>query len=117
MVKFICQVSLGGLKDLQENKNRVREANGLPPLPEDPNEVCRQMRASSPPASAADLIEQQIPRRGFRPGPKRVSKFKSPFDHPHYPHIPIQYANFLTFLNVEVVSSQSSQNVLPSIIL
>ena len=51
----------------------MRDDNGLPPLPEDPGEVCRQMRASSPPASAADLIEQQIPRRGFRPGPKRVS--------------------------------------------
>jgi hypothetical protein len=29
------------------------------------------MRASSPPASAVDLIEQQLPRRAFRGG-KRV---------------------------------------------
>ena len=70
---FPIQVSLGGLKELQDSKNKVREDHGLPPLPEDPGEVCRQMRASSPPASAADLIEQQIPRRGFRQGPKRVS--------------------------------------------
>ena len=82
IVQEICltgwfQVSLGGLHKQQEMKNEARNNNGLPPLHEDPVEVCRQMRASSPPASAADLIEQQqIPRRGFKAGgPKRVSCF------------------------------------------
>ena len=68
------QLSLGGLKDLQDTKNTVRVAHGLTPLPEDTYEVCKNMRASSPPASAVDLIEQQIPRRGFRGG-KRVGIF------------------------------------------
>lgn len=63
---------MGGLDKQQELKNQYREQAGLPPLPEDPGEVCRHMRASSPPASAADLIEQQIPHRGLRPGNKRV---------------------------------------------
>jgi hypothetical protein len=66
---------MGGLDKLQEMKNQYRDQAGLPPLPEDPGEVCRLMRASSPPASAADLIEQQIPHRGLRAGVnKRVRK-------------------------------------------
>lgn len=65
---------MGGLDKLQTLKNKYREQNGLPPLPEDPGEVCRNMRASSPPASAADLIDQQIPHRGLRLGAgRRVS--------------------------------------------
>lgn len=68
------KVSLGGLRELQDRKNKVREENDLPPLPEDTYEVFKTMRASSPPASAADLIEQQIPRRSFRGG-KRVHIF------------------------------------------
>ena len=68
---MFLQVSLGGLRALQDQKNKVRESYGLPPLPEDTYEVCRNMRASSPPASAADLIEQQMPRKIFRG--KRVS--------------------------------------------
>lgn len=71
-------VSLGGLRELQDRKNKVREENGLPPLPEDTYEVFKTMRASSPPASAADLIEQQIPRRSFRGG-KRVLNFYAYF--------------------------------------
>ena len=64
---------MGGLDKLQALKNQYREQNGLPPLPEDPGEVCRNMRSSSPPASAADLIDQQIPHRGLRSGAsKRV---------------------------------------------
>lgn len=67
------QSSLGGLQELQERKNQVRAQYSLPPLPEDTYEVCRSMRPASPPASAADLIEQQVPRRGPRAG-KRVSQ-------------------------------------------
>ncbi|CAC5386384.1 Striatin-interacting protein 2,Striatin-interacting protein 1,Striatin-interacting protein 1 homolog,Striatin-interacting proteins 2 [Mytilus coruscus] len=64
----ITLICLGGLKDLQDTKNKVRESHGLSPLPEDTYEVCKNMRASSPPASAVDLIEQQLPRRAFRGG-------------------------------------------------
>lgn len=46
--------------------------NGLPVLPEDTYEVCKNMRASSPPASATDLIEQQMPRRYGGARGKRV---------------------------------------------
>ena len=70
-----CQTSLGGLRELQEQKNAVRKQHNLRPLPEDTYEVCRTMRPASPPASAADLIEQQAPRRGGRGG-KRVSPFQ-----------------------------------------
>ena len=55
-------------------KNEKREAMSLPPLTENTHEVCRHMRASSPPASAADLIEaQQQPRRNGR-GIKKVGR-------------------------------------------
>ncbi|KAL5008868.1 hypothetical protein ScPMuIL_014449 [Solemya velum] len=73
----VCLVSLGGLKDLQTTKNSVREEQGLSPLPEDTYEVYKNMRASSPPASASDLIEQQIPRRGFRQGKRSLIKQNS----------------------------------------
>ena len=55
-------------------KNEHRRAMDLPPLTEDTHEVCKHMRASSPPASAADLIEaQQLPRRNVR-GIKKVGR-------------------------------------------
>ena len=55
-------------------KNEKRGAMSLPPLTENTHEVCRHMRASSPPASAADLIEaQQQPRRNGR-GIKKVGR-------------------------------------------
>ncbi|XP_055999344.1 striatin-interacting protein 1 homolog isoform X3 [Ostrea edulis] len=75
----VLLVSLGGLRDLQSKKNEVREKFGLPPLPEDTYEVCKSMRASSPPTSAADLIDQQMPRRAFRGG-KRSSLDNDPFE-------------------------------------
>ena len=53
------QTTLGGLNDFHGKKNAARVAADLPPLTEDPHEVCKHMRAASPPASAADLIEQQ----------------------------------------------------------
>ena len=52
---------LGGLTEFYKLKNELRVKQGLSPLKEDTNEVCRHMRASSPPTSAADLIEQQRP--------------------------------------------------------
>ncbi len=65
------QVILGGLKEYHSLKNEARVASDLPPLTEDTHEVCKHMRAASPPASAADLIEQQqMPNRG----PKRTRR-------------------------------------------
>ncbi|ESO85181.1 hypothetical protein LOTGIDRAFT_221410 [Lottia gigantea] len=73
----VALLSLGGLRNLQDEKNRVRGEHDLPPLPEDMYEVCKNMRASSPPASAADLIEQQAPRRGTRAGKRSLVKQSS----------------------------------------
>lgn len=68
------KVSLGGLNDIHSQKNQKRLEAGLPLMTEDTHEVCKHMRASSPPASAADLIEQhQQIRRTFR-GTKKVSR-------------------------------------------
>ena len=62
----LLQVSLGGLSTFHDLKNACRAAGDLSALTEDTHAVCREMRASSPPASAQDLIEQQQqqPRRG-----------------------------------------------------
>ena len=68
---LFLQLCLGGLENIHSHKNERRREAGLPPLTEDTHEVCRHMRASSPPASAADLIEQQQPRRSFR-NPRKV---------------------------------------------
>ncbi|XP_068234534.1 striatin-interacting protein 1 homolog isoform X2 [Palaemon carinicauda] len=51
--------SLGGTQHLANLKNEYRIKHGLPPCEEDTLTIARTMRASSPPASAADLIEQQ----------------------------------------------------------
>jgi len=67
----IMQVTLGGLDDIYTLKNARRIEAGLTPLTEDTHEVCKHMRASSPPASAADLIDQhQQIRRTFRAAKK-----------------------------------------------
>ena len=72
VVFVYMKVTLGGTENFHDMKNEKRSEHDLPMLDEDPQEVCKQMRASSPPASAADLIEQQqAPRRSLR-GPKKV---------------------------------------------
>ncbi|KAM7295559.1 striatin-interacting protein 1 homolog isoform X2 [Ixodes scapularis] len=60
-------VSLGGSDRLRQLKADYRAAQELPPAPEDTVEVARTMRASSPPTSAADLIEAQQLRKTNRP--------------------------------------------------
>ncbi|XP_077496808.1 striatin interacting protein isoform X2 [Amblyomma americanum] len=60
-------VSLGGTPQLRTLKAQYRAAHQLPPAPEDTVEVARTMRASSPPTSAADLIEAQQQRKTNRP--------------------------------------------------
>ncbi|XP_070558100.1 striatin-interacting protein 1 homolog isoform X2 [Ptychodera flava] len=56
--------SLGGIQEFASMKSLAREKVGLPPLPEDSVQVTKNMRAASPPTSAADLLEQQQQKRG-----------------------------------------------------
>jgi len=39
---------------------------GLEPITEDTLEVTKYMRASSPPATATDILENQYPRKNFK---------------------------------------------------
>ncbi|XP_078410808.1 striatin-interacting protein 1-like isoform X2 [Cetorhinus maximus] len=55
----------GGFEKLQELKVEKRVKLGLPPLLEDSIQVTRTLRATSPPASAMDILEQQQ-KRGRR---------------------------------------------------
>ncbi|XP_063360271.1 striatin-interacting protein 1 [Cydia amplana] len=57
----ILLVYLGGSKELKERKSRLREKHGLDPITEDTLEIIKGMRASSPPPSAADMLENQNP--------------------------------------------------------
>lgn len=51
--------TLGGFEQLQSLKVAKRAELGLPCLPEDSIKVMKSMRASSPPTSACDIIDQQ----------------------------------------------------------
>ncbi|GCB65350.1 hypothetical protein scyTo_0007697 [Scyliorhinus torazame] len=55
----------GGFEKLQELKVEKRAKLGLPPLLENSIQVTRTLRATSPPASAMDILEQQQ-KRGRR---------------------------------------------------
>ncbi|XP_038220142.1 striatin-interacting protein 1 [Zerene cesonia] len=57
----VLLVYLGGIKELKERKARLREKYNLPPVMEDTLEVIKGMRASSPPPSAVDMLENQNP--------------------------------------------------------
>uniref|UniRef100_A0A1B6KHM4 Far11/STRP C-terminal domain-containing protein n=1 Tax=Graphocephala atropunctata TaxID=36148 RepID=A0A1B6KHM4_9HEMI len=72
-------VSLGGISVLRELKWKYREQAGLTVLEEDTIEVVRTMRASSPPASAADLLEAhtQNQKRNNRPFRRSLMKQSS----------------------------------------
>ncbi len=63
----VILVSLGGIETLRSLKNTYRHESGLPPVPDDSIEVTRTMRASSPPASAAEIMEAQNQRKINRP--------------------------------------------------
>lgn len=52
-------LSLGGMTVLRVLKNEKRVKAGLPPYDEDTMEIARTLRASSPPASASDLLDSQ----------------------------------------------------------
>ncbi|CAH0390656.1 unnamed protein product [Bemisia tabaci] len=55
----VILVSLGGSQELRRLKIQYREAAGLKPFLEDTVEIASTMRASSPPTSAADVIDAQ----------------------------------------------------------
>lgn len=59
-------VSLGGIETLRELKKKYREEAGLPVDQEDTIEVTKNMRPSSPPTSAADLLDSQNQKRNNR---------------------------------------------------
>jgi hypothetical protein len=71
-------------------KNARRIEACLPVMTEDTHQVCKLMRASSPPASAADLIDQhQQIRRTLRTTKKVRHYLSSNLSESHY---------FLTYL-------------------
>lgn len=74
-------VTLGGMQRLRELKAQYRQETGLPVCDEDTMEVARTMRASSPPASAADLLEAQNQKRNNRPVRRGLMKQNSLDDH------------------------------------
>lgn len=74
-------LSLGGINELRQLKWLYREEAGLPVIEEDTIEVARAMRASSPPASAADLLEAHNPKRNNRPFRRGLMK-QSSLDEP-----------------------------------
>ncbi|XP_035213294.1 striatin-interacting protein 1-like, partial [Stegodyphus dumicola] len=73
-------VSLGGTEELRKLKSKYRTEAGLPPVPDDTIEVTRTMRAASPPASAADLIEAQQQRKNNRPFKRQTLVKQSSMD-------------------------------------
>lgn len=54
-----CLLSLGGIEDLRKMKKELREKAGLDSQQEDTIEVAKLLRASSPPATAADILDTQ----------------------------------------------------------
>lgn len=65
-------VTLGGMDTLKKAKAEKRRKADLPPQDEDTLDIAKTMRASSPPASASDLLETQNQKRTGRPF-RRVS--------------------------------------------
>ncbi|KAK5646427.1 hypothetical protein RI129_004891 [Pyrocoelia pectoralis] len=74
-------MSLGGMNTLRILKAEKRENAGIPPQNEDTLEVAKTMRASSPPASASDLLEAQNQKRSSRPFRRSLIKQSSLDDH------------------------------------
>ncbi|XP_017862728.1 PREDICTED: striatin-interacting protein 1 homolog [Drosophila arizonae] len=62
----VSLLGLGGMDVLKNLKNEYRAKVGLDPITEDTLEVTKCMRASSPPATATDILENQYPKRNFK---------------------------------------------------
>lgn len=77
----VILVTLGGINTLRELKEKYRSQMGLPVTEEDTLEIARNMRASSPPASASDLLEAQNQKRNNRPLRRSLMKQSSLDDH------------------------------------
>ena len=63
----VLLTSLGGMDVLQKLKSDKRNEAGLPEIKEDTLTVSKTMRAASPPASAADILEATNNRRNNKP--------------------------------------------------
>uniref|UniRef100_A0A1A9Z2P8 Far11/STRP C-terminal domain-containing protein n=1 Tax=Glossina pallidipes TaxID=7398 RepID=A0A1A9Z2P8_GLOPL len=59
----VSLLGLGGMEILKNIKNEYRIKAGLEPISEDTLEVTKCMRASSPPATANDILDNQNPKR------------------------------------------------------
>ncbi|XP_072026096.1 striatin-interacting protein 1 homolog isoform X2 [Amphiura filiformis] len=66
-------LSLGGIDEYSTKKRAAREAAGVPAVSEDTVEVTKNLRASSPPASAGDILEASR-----RPRPNRRNGIDEP---------------------------------------
>lgn len=73
-------ITLGGMKTLKEMKVEKRKKAGLPVYDEDTIEVLKNMRPSSPPASASDLLEAQNQKRNTRPFRRQILMKQSSLD-------------------------------------
>ncbi|KAI1299799.1 Striatin-interacting protein 1 -like protein [Halotydeus destructor] len=73
----VILATLGGTEKLRSLKDQYRREAGLAPCPDDTVEVARTMRAASPPASAAEVMEAQNQRKINRPF-KRQMLIKQP---------------------------------------
>lgn len=63
----VLLTSLGGMETLKNIKGQKRALANLPEIKEDTLTISKTMRAASPPASAADILEATNNRRNTRP--------------------------------------------------
>ena len=73
----VLLASLGGSQSLQAQKKDYRSQAGLPQQVEDTVAVSRTMRAASPPASAAELLDTNVAARRNKRGLGRMAKQNS----------------------------------------
>ncbi|RWS25142.1 hypothetical protein B4U80_04181 [Leptotrombidium deliense] len=76
--------SLGGTETLKILKDRYRQNVGLTLSPDDTIEVTKTMRAASPPASAAEVLEAQQQRKMVRPFKRQMVIKQSALDDSSY---------------------------------
>ncbi|XP_059489692.1 striatin-interacting protein 1 [Neocloeon triangulifer] len=74
-------ITLGGMGKLRELKIKYRDEADLGPTKEDTLEIAKHMRASSPPTSAADILEAQGQKKNNRPFRRSLMK-QSSLDEP-----------------------------------
>ncbi|XP_012277148.1 striatin-interacting protein 1 homolog [Orussus abietinus] len=69
--------SLGGMETLKQLKRKYREEAGLDNQQEDTIEVASEMRSSTPPITATDLLEPQNQKKHSRPFRRNLMKQRS----------------------------------------